>query len=293
MHTLSSRLPTVLWTGILAFALTVLAGGIWTALLISNLATSPAVPWAVGVMVILLWLMWQYLGGKWGPRSTSQTRRRHRRARPLPAQVFILALLAGVLSLVALVGFWIVLFRLVKIPARILPNYSGYPLLTIILVLLMASLVSSFAEEVGFRGYFQGSLERKVGGPTAIVIASLLIAPAHGLTQGFLWPVLLWYFFADVMFGAMAYLTGSILPGIVVHSIGLLIFFTLIWPYDAQRRLVWESGADAGFWINFAQAIIFSVLAIFAFRQLAKGTKSMPAIMGNSTLPASANELAE
>ena len=293
MRTLSRRIPTVVWTGILAFALTVLAGGVWTALLISNLATSPAVPWAVGVMALLLWLMWKYLGGKWWSRSTSQARRRYLRARPLSGQVFTLALLAGMLSIVALVGFWIVLFRLVKIPARVLPNYSGYPLLTVILVLVMASLVSSLAEEVGFRGYFQGTLEREVGGPTAIVIASLLIAPAHGLTQGFLWPVLLWYFFADVMFGAMAYLTGSILPGIVVHSIGLLIFFTLVWPYDTQRRLVWESGADAGFWINLAQAIIFSALAILVFRQLARATKSMRAIKGNHTLPASANELAE
>src|SRR5437660_12668752 len=105
MRTLSSRIPTVVWTGILAFALTVLAGGIWTALLISNLATSPAVPWAVGVMALLLWLMWQYLGGKWWPRGTSQARRRYLRARPLSVQAFTLALLAGMLSIVALVAF--------------------------------------------------------------------------------------------------------------------------------------------------------------------------------------------
>ena len=63
------------------------------------------------------------------------------------------------LAIVALVGYWIVLFQLVKIPARVLPNYSGSPLLTVTLVLVMASLVSSLAEEVGFRGYFQGILE--------------------------------------------------------------------------------------------------------------------------------------
>ena len=204
--------------------------------------------------------------------------------------MFAWALVAGLLSIVALVGFWIVLFQLVKIPARVLQNFSGYPLLTVTLVLVMASLVSSLAEEVGFRGYFQGILEHKVSGPVAIVIAALLIAPAHGLTQGFVWPILLWYFFADVMFGAMAYFTKSILPGIVVHSIGLLIFFTLVWSYDAQRRLVWETGANTGFWIAAAQAIIFTVLALLAFSQLASVTRRVRDPGRKPLLPASADE---
>jgi len=290
MHSLSSRIPAVVWSGALAFVLTVVAGGVWTVLLISNVATSPAIPWAVVVMALLLWLMWQYLGGKWGPQSTSEARRRYLRAKPLSGQVFAWALVAGLLSIVALVGFWIVLFQLVKIPARVLQNFSGYPLLTVTLVLVMAALVSSLAEEVGFRGYFQGMLEQQVSGPVAIVIAALLIAPAHGLTQGFVWPILLWYFFADVMFGAMAYFTKSILPGIVVHSIGLLIFFTLVWSYDAQRRLVWETGANTGFWIAAAQAIIFTVLALLAFSQLASVTKRVRDPGRKPLLPASADE---
>jgi len=238
-----------------------------------NTATSPAIPWAVAVMALLLWVMWQYMGGRWGPRSTSQARRRYMRARRLPGRVFAWAVVAGLLSIVALVGYWIVLLQLIKIPTRVAPDFSAYPLLTAILALVMASLVSSLAEEVSFRGYFQGILEQKVSGPVAIVIAALLISPGHSLTQGFSWPIILWYFFSDVMFGAMAYFTKSILPSAVVHSIGLLIFFTLVWPYDAQRRVIWENGANAGFWINAAQAILFTVLALLAFLQLARITK--------------------
>jgi membrane protease YdiL (CAAX protease family) len=290
MHSLSSRIPAVVWSGALAFVLTVVAGGVWTVLLISNVATSPAIPWAVVVMALLLWVMCQYLSGKWGPQSTSEARRRYLRARPLSGQVFAWALVAGLLSIMALVGFWIVLFQLVKIPTRVLQNFSGYPLLTVTLVLVMAALVSSLAEEVGFRGYFQGILEHKVSGLVAIVIAALLIAPAHGLTQGFVWPILLWYFFADVMFGAMAYYTKSILPGIVVHSIGLLIFFTLVWSYDAQRRLVWETGANTGFWIAAAQAIICTVLALLAFSQLASVTRRVRDPGSKPLLPASTDE---
>ncbi len=272
IYALFSRIPAVVWSGSLAFFLTIFAGAVWTVLLISNIAISPAIPWGVAVMGLLLWVMWQYLGGRWGPRNTAQARHRYLRAGRLPGRVFAWALAAGLLSIVALVGYWAVLFQLVRIPARVLQSFAGYPLLTVALVLVMAALVSSLAEEAGFRGYFLGVLEQKVSAPVAIGIAALVISPAHGLTQGFLWPVLLWYFCADVMFGALAYLTKSIIPGAIVHSIGLLIFFSLVWPYDAQRRLIWETGANMGFWINVAQAIIFTGLAMLAFRQLARVT---------------------
>ena len=275
MHDLFSRVPAVVWTGILAFVLTVSAGAIWTVLLISNMEISPVIPWAVAVMALLLWFMWQYLGGSWRPQSTSEARRLYLRARPLSGKKFTLALVAGLLSIVALVGFWIVLHQLVKIPVRVLPNFSGFPIVTVALVLVMSSLVSSLAEEAGFRGYFQVALERDLRGPIAIVIMSLVIAPAHALTQGFVWPILLWYFCADVMFGTIAFLTRSILPGTLVHSIGLLIFFTLVWPYDSQRQLVWDTGANTGFWINVALTIIFSALAILAFLWLSRVTRGV------------------
>jgi hypothetical protein len=34
------------------------------------------------------------------------------------------------------------------------------------------------------------------------------------------------------MLGTSAYLTKSTLPGVVVHAIGLLTFFSLVWPED-------------------------------------------------------------
>jgi membrane protease YdiL (CAAX protease family) len=274
MRALLGRTPPVVWSGLLAFLLTVLAGGVWTVLLVSNIATSPAIPWAPAVMAVLLWLMWQYLGGRWGSLDTSEARRRYLRATPLPREVFAWALSAGLLSIVALSGFWIVLFRLVKVPGNALPDFSSYPWYTVALVLLMASLVSSLAEEAGFRGYFQGTLERQLSGPIAIAIAALVIAPAHALTQGFYWPTMLWYFCVDVMFGTMAYLTKSILPGSVVHAVGLTVFFTLIWPNDTHRGLISVTGADTWFWIHVAQAIIFAALAVLAFIRLARLTRA-------------------
>ncbi len=290
MRTILSRTPAVIWAGILALVLALFGGGIWTLLLGINIASSPAIPWSVVVMAVLLWLVWQYLGGRWGSKGTSEARRRYLRATPLARPVFAWALIAGMLSIVALIGFWIVLFQLVKVPGNALPDFSKYPVLTVALVLVMASLVAAVAEETGFRGYFQGILERELRSPLAIVISALVIAPGHALTQGFVWPTMLWYFFVDLMLGGLAYITKSILPGVVVHGVGILVFFTLVWPQDAQRRLVWDTGADIWFWLNAAQAVIFTVLALLAFRQLARVTEKQNAHEPNISLPQQAGE---
>ncbi len=274
---LARRISTVVWSGALALFLTIFVQGIWSALLVANLTTSPAIPWSVIAMALLLWLVWQYLNGRWGPARASESRRRHLRARAIPREVFIWSFVAGMSSIVALTGFWIILFQLVKVPGNKLPDFSSYPLITVALVLVMASIVGAVTEEAGFRGYLQSVLEREIGGPTAIVVAALVLTPGHGLTQGFVWPTLLFYLFVDVMFGVTAYLTKSILPGIMVHTIGLLTFFTLVWPHDAARRLVSEGGADIWFWIHAAQVLVFTPLAILAFRRLAQVVEKTPA----------------
>lgn len=255
--------------GLLAFAITTLAGGIWSALLIVNLRTSPRVPWSVPAMGLVLWLAWSYLAGKGAPRSTSETRRLHLRANQKCAPTYLWAWTAGALSLVALAGYWIAFFQLINMPPNIFADMASYPRLTVALMIVMGSLVAPFMEEAGFRGYFQVALEREMRAPLAIVLASLVFTIAHGPTQGFLWPKLLFYFLVGVAFGTIAYLTNSILPAIPVHIAGLLIFFTLIWPHDATRPLVWRTGTDPWFWIHVGQAIVFTALAVWALRRLA------------------------
>lgn len=261
---------TAAWTGGLALLLTILTGGVWTALLVANFATTPAIPWAVAAMALLLWSLWSYLGGRWWPDRTGEARRRYLRARRVSGVIFTWALVAGVLSVVSLAGLWIVMFRLVRIPGNVVTDLSRFPLIMVVAVLAMAALVSSIAEEAGFRGYFQGALESHFRGPAAVLIAALLIAPAHGLTQGFLWPTVLFYFLVDAMLGTSAYLTKSILPGVMVHTIGLLIFFGFVWPQDRYRELIWANGADTWFWIHVVQAVVFAALGIIAFVHLAR-----------------------
>jgi membrane protease YdiL (CAAX protease family) len=132
----------------------------------------------------------------------------------------------------------------------------------------MASISGSITEEIGFRGYLQKTLEMKWGGTPAIIITASVIFPAHALTQGFIWPVLVFYLLVDIMLGAMAYLTNSILPGAAVHALGLFVFLFLVWP-SSTRRLVLESGPDIWFWANGAQMMLFAAAALWAFKRLA------------------------
>jgi membrane protease YdiL (CAAX protease family) len=287
-RSLSSRIGHVAWSAILAFLIIAFGQGVWGALLFANLRTGLAIPWAVAVMSLVLWLMWQYLDGKGWPHRTSETRRRYLRANQVSGQAWTWATLAGVLSIVALAGYWIVMFQLVPMPANVLPDLSKYPMLTVVLMPVMASLVSPITEESAFRGYCQVILEREFRGVVAVIISSILFALAH-LTQGFLWPKLLVYFLVGLAFGAMAYLTGSILPGIAVHIIGDLTFFALVWPYDTQRQLVWKSGADRWFWLHVLQATIFTVLALIAFGRLATLSHRVRAVEGNRVAPGSSS----
>jgi len=245
-------------------------------LLIANLRTNPNIPWCVAAMGLLLWAMWRYLDGDGPPRSTSEVRRRLLRAVPVSPPVLVRAAIGGLLGLGALAGFWIVLLQLVRLPARVLPDFSKYPLITVTTVLLTSCLVSSVPEEAAFRGYFQNFLERKFPAATAIIISSVVMAPAHCLTQGFVWPVVLFYFLVDSMLGVIAYLTKSILPGIAVHFIGLLVFFTLIWPQDATRILGREAVASGWLWIHIAQIIICGILALIIFSR-PRATRRRPA----------------
>jgi membrane protease YdiL (CAAX protease family) len=273
MGSFMDRFRTVVLSGIVAFLILAVGQGIWGPMAFLNLKTTPAIPWSVLIMAPLLWLLWQYLGGKGWPRSTSEARRNYLRATPVSGRVFAWVFVAGVLSVVALTGYWIVMFQLFKMPGNLVPDMSKYPLWTLVALLLMGSLAAPLSEEAAFRGYAQGMLERKFSAPVAIVISSVMFALAH-LTQGFLFPKLFVYFLAGVAIGVPAYLTKSILPGIAVHIVADLTFFTLVWPHDTTRRLVAEGGADAWFWIHVAQAVIFTGVAILASVRLARSVRS-------------------
>ena len=94
-RSLFSRLLVVVWAVVVAFLIGGVSSLIWGALAVSNLAISPAIPWSVAVMALVLVLLWLYLGGRGWPQSTSQARRAFLRAKPVSRRVLGWALVAG------------------------------------------------------------------------------------------------------------------------------------------------------------------------------------------------------
>jgi hypothetical protein len=271
MSVILRRIGVVTWALFLAVFIGLAGQVVWSALIGVNLASSPVVPWAVAVMAFFLWLEWQYLGGRWWPRATSVARRRDLRANAVPVRVFVLAVSAGLLSVVALTGLWIVNASIVRMPGSVLPDMSAYPNLTVILIVGMATLISPLLEQAGIWGYAQVVLEREFRAVPAVLITSVFFAIGPHPPMGSpLWPKFIFFLLAGATFGTLARLTNSIYPGLVVHMASILMFFTLVWPRDADRPLIAEGGADAWFWTHVAQALLGGTLAVLAFIRLTK-----------------------
>jgi membrane protease YdiL (CAAX protease family) len=275
---LRDRILAAAWAAILGIFIALSGQAVWSALIAANLATTPAIPWAVAAMAVVLWLIWQYLGGRWRPQSTSLSRRTRLRASAMPGRIFAWAVLAGALSIVALAGWWMLISRLANISGAALPDMSKYPWPTTVLAIAIGTLVSPILEQAGLWGYCQVMLEREFSGTTAVVVTAILFALLpHPPMHVTIWPKLILFFVAGLTFGAMAYLTGSILPGLVVHVFGLLAFFTIVFRADAAS-IVPRSGADTLVWIYGAQLIMFAALAIAAFARLQRLTEPTRAL---------------
>ncbi len=85
------------------------------------------------------------------------------------------------------------------------------------------ALAAPVAEETLFRGLLQGVLERKLGPWLAIVAAAVPFALLHGVPgPGFI------IFFWTLPIGWVAWRTGSIAPGLVIHVLNNLVGVVLI-----------------------------------------------------------------
>jgi membrane protease YdiL (CAAX protease family) len=247
------------------------------ALFAANLAFFPAVPWAVPVLALYLWLFWRYLRGDGPPPTTSATRRRNLRATPLSGRLWTWALAAGVLGLIALVLGLRVANRLVALPPQTLPDLAGVPSITILTLLLAGAPVAGIVEESAFRGYMQGPLERAFGVVTAILISGTVFALVHldFLSAPVLWP---YYVAVAFVYGLVVYFTRSILPAIVLHTAGNTYSTLDLWLHGqaewqapaSQAGTVWTTGVDAPFWTLLALLTAATVTAAWAYARLAR-----------------------
>jgi membrane protease YdiL (CAAX protease family) len=264
-----NRVPLLLRALLVAIAVTGTATMVWGVLIRANLQLSPKLPWAAVIMAVFLRFYWRYLKG-WGwPQSTGSARRTNLRAEALSASVWRWSLLAGGLGLAASIALFIVSHNLIRWPHSPRPDFSHIPFATLLLTILMSAAVAGISEEAGFRGYMQGLLERRYGPVLGIAITSFVFGLAH-LSHGAFAPAILFDITWGALYGLLTYLSGSILPAVVLHSGADALEFIVTWkfPPNAEAPLVWVSGPDALFCVNCVWVVFLATTSVWAFRQL-------------------------
>ena len=182
--------------------------------------------------------------------------------------------ISGTLFAAALVAMTVTGWMLAAVPASRLDEFTmlrTYPWWTTIPLLLTSSVVAGVVEEAAFRGYMQVPVERRHGPVVAIWMVAAVFALVH-----FPSPVALPAFVLGAAgWGVLAFLSGSILPGVVLHT--LVNASVWIWvlsnPASLERVLalnVLRDGPRATFGISVGVTMTLTLAAVLAFVKLAK-----------------------
>ncbi len=276
------RLPLVVRAVLIGVAAAAAGTMPWAALMSANTRHRSALPWAVPLMAMYLWFYWRYLvrGTGW-PRSTAEARRTNARANALPPEVWGPALLAGMLGLASILLLQGVMSRLVVLPQQRDLDGSQYPVITVLLWVVMSAVVAGVVEETSLRGYLQRPIERRYGPVVAILVSGSLFGFAHFTHPEVGLALLPYYLAVAAVYGALAYLTDSIFPSMLLHSGGnMFSAFDLFtrgrseWQLSPEAQpLIWETGSDTAFWGNVAALVIVAALTVWAYSALANAMR--------------------
>ena len=271
------RVPVVVRALLLGFLIMNVGVYGYSLLVRLNLAFLPIVPWAAAIMVPLLWAYWQYLGGRWWPRATSEARARCLRARPLPRRAWRWVLLAGVSGIVFTLNFGLLWQRHADVymdPSGMIPE--GIPWWMLLPSLAMVSIVAGFCEEAGVRGYLQGMIERRHGVILAVAISAAAFTYAH---FGHEWGVgmAVPFFVSSIWYGALTVIARSIWPMVAVH-IGLdaYLFGTALFIGSDRPAPLSATGLDATFWATAAVAAAALATLVLALFRLSVVMRDVP-----------------
>jgi membrane protease YdiL (CAAX protease family) len=260
-----ARLPVVIRAIAVGFFVFAIVGSMaWTL----TLALVPP-PWSIPVMLILLFLYWRYCSGEGGPNSTKAHRRWCFRSTRLPAQVWAWSLVAALSAALLLQAILVFTFRIVEFPAEawVLPyDFSALPAWQVWMLVVLAAFVAGITEEIGFRGYMQVPLEKRYGPVAAIGIVAIVFTFAH-LNQAWAGGILLVLILIGTLWGVLARVSGSLVPGIISHGSADVVNFSYWWTDIAgsyDKRPVGETGVDQHFVTAAAAVVLLSLLFVFA-----------------------------
>jgi membrane protease YdiL (CAAX protease family) len=226
------------------------------------------IPLSLIAMLAYLFLYWKFFSGSWGPKKTAETRKKYFRAGSLSPTLWKWSLLVSGLFVVVFQSSLVVTFRLIQFPTDRFAQGFGFdsvPQWMAWVIILIAALSAGLTEEVGFRGYGLVPLQKRYGPFLANIIISVVFVVFH-LNQAWALPVLLHIFVASFLYGAFAYATGSLLPGIIAHTVLDIVNFSYWWS-DIAGKFEYQPIAKTGVDLHFvAWSLIFAIsIALFVW----------------------------
>ena len=256
------RLPLILRAVVTGFIVSSIGIAIWSFFLLKI-----AAPWSVIPMIVALWAYLKWFSGNWGNEKGRGLRKNLFRLTGLSPAAWAWSLVAAGVFVVVVQSSFVITFRLLEFPsARFTADYKTLdemPIGIAWIIIVMSSVVAGICEETGFRGYMQVPLEKRYGPAAGIIISSIVFMLIH-LSHSWAAPILPHIFFASVLLGILAYRSGSLIPGIVGHSI-LDIFDYSVWWSDItggfRKQTIFKTGID----LDFVVWILVFVLALFVF----------------------------
>jgi membrane protease YdiL (CAAX protease family) len=258
-----NRLPVLFRALLSGFLVSSLGVAAWTICL-----TQFAAPWSIFPMIGFLWLYWKYFSGSRSSGKAGESKRRRFRSLTLSPFQWKWGLGAAIAFVLIIQSSFVLTFRLIEFPsAQFTADYKildKMPLGSAWVILIMSSIVAGICEETGYRGYLQVPLEKKYGSAIAIIISSIIFTLIH-LNKTWATPIVPHIFFASVLLGILAYKSGSLLPGIIGHSI-LDIFNYSFWWSDLtggfKKQTIFRTGIDLDF-VVWSLGFLLGLLVFF------------------------------
>ncbi len=236
-------------------------------------------PWSVIPMTIVLLIFWNIFSGRWISGRTSKIRKRNFRATVLTPFFWKWGLIGAVSFVIIIQASFVITFRISPFPAArftadykildIMPPWIAWAILT------ASAVVAAICEETGYRGYIQVPLERRYGPVAAILISSVIFTAIH-LSKSWALPIVPHIFFASLLLGILAYRSGSLVPGIIGHSILDIFNYSVWWTGltgGFKKQTIFKTGVDFHF---IAWIVIFLASLLLYFRAISRMKNNLP-----------------
>lgn len=263
-----NKIPIVIKAVVIGLVIVIIGITLWNI----DYMIFPA-PWSLLIMVIILWAYLKYFSGTWIHNNNAEFRKTNFRNTKLSSQQWKFGLTAAILFVIVFQSSLVVTFRLIPFPEiafksqyKILDNLPAW---LAWLTIVVSSLVAGICEETGFRGYMQVPLEKKYGAFIGIIITSVFFFLLH-LDKTWAPLIIIHIFFASILLGLLAYSSGSLLPGIIGHTIMDIFNFSYWWSNVAgnfEMKTIFTTGSDKHFIV---WCLIFLIAAVLFFLTIFK-----------------------